>query len=151
MVRRFGFPLVVLATLAGMGCSQDGAVDVTWTFVGNEPASSGCGQHGIDSVVVSGLDSGNNVVRLATLCTPGAARVEVAPGDWTIQVSIFDFQGHAANPEVPDPTQKVVVTTNAPAAVNVVLTPPPPCRDGVDNDGDGRVDTADPDCVNGTE
>jgi hypothetical protein len=29
----------------------------------------------------------------------------------------------------------------------VVLTPRPECSDGVDNDGDGRVDVDDPDCM----
>lgn len=151
MVRRSAVLLVVLAALAGVGCSQDGTVDVTWDFGGNEPASSGCGQHGVDSIIVSGVDSGGDGVRVATLCPPGARRVEVPSGTWTIQVSMFDFQGQPVNTDQPDPTEMVVVSTDCPSAVNVHLTPPPVCSDHVDNDGDGRVDTADPDCVNGTE
>lgn len=151
MVRRSVLLLVVLAGLAGVGCSQDGTVDVTWNFNGNEPASSGCGQHGVDAIVISGLDAGGDVMRVGTSCTPGARRVEVPSGTWTIQVSMFDFQGQPANPSTPDPTQTVAVGTDALVSVNVELTPPPPCNDHVDNDGDGRVDAADPDCLNGTE
>jgi len=154
MVRRSAILLVGLAALAGLGCGQDGTVDVSWDFQGTEPASSGCGQHGVDSVVISGADPGGDGLRLATLCTPGARQVSVAPGTWTIQLSMFDFQGFPvipADPYAPVPSAMVVVTTDAPAVVNLHLSPPAPCSDGVDNDGDGRVDAADPDCVNGTE
>lgn len=147
MVRRSGFVLITLAALAGVGCGDDGVVDVSWSFQSNEPASSGCGQHGVDTIVISGLDTGGDLLRVGTPCTPGARRVEVAPGTWTIQVSMLNVQGAAANPYGTDPTQTVTVSTDAPAAVAVQLTPPPSCADRVDNDGDGRVDNDDPDCA----
>ncbi len=153
MFGRSALLLVVLA-LAGAACSQDGTVDVSWDFQGTEPAASGCGQHGIDSVVISGAESGGDGLRVITLCTPGTHQVSVAPGTWTIQVSMLDFQAVAIAPAddtAPVPEETVVVTTGAPASVNVHLYPPSSCSDGVDNDHDGRVDSADPDCANGSE
>jgi hypothetical protein len=34
--------------------------------------------------------------------------------------------------------------------VDVDLAPPPACRDGIDNDGDGQVDLFDPECKDGS-
>lgn len=141
----------MLAALAG-GCSQDGILHVTWVFAGNEPAASGCGQHGVDSIVVSGVEAGGDGLRTLTLCTPGVRDVSVAPGTWTVQVVMLDAQAApiiGANPDAPSPTGTAVVTTDRPGAVSVELDPPPSCSDGVDNDRDGRVDGADPDCQNG--
>lgn len=154
MSGRSPFLAVLAAALAGVACSQDGAVDVTWDFQGTEPASSGCGQHGVDSVVISGMESGGDGLRVVTLCTPGSDRVSVAPGTWTMQVSMLDAQGAAVAPAddtAPLPRDTVVVGTDAPAALNVHLYPPSSCADGVDNDHDGRVDAADPDCASGAE
>lgn len=154
MVGRFASVWVLLALVAGAGCSQDGTVEVTWDFLGTEPAASGCGQHGVDSVVISGAEKGGDGVRVVALCTPGIRQISLAPGTWTIQVSMLDFQGNPvtpADPEAPVPLGTAVVTTDAPGVVSVHLSPPAPCGDHVDNDRDGRVDATDPDCAGGTE
>jgi hypothetical protein len=42
----------------------------------------------------------------------------------------------------------VTIAVDGPVAEFLVaLTPPPACNDGIDNDGDGLVDLADPDCT----
>jgi hypothetical protein len=42
----------------------------------------------------------------------------------------------------------VTIAVDGPVAeFSVQLTPPPVCNDGIDNDGDGLVDLADPDCT----
>jgi len=143
---------LVLAALAVEGCKQDGTLHVSWAFVGNEPASSGCGRHGVDSVVITGIDTGGDGLFLQTSCPPGVRDVSVAPGTWTVQVGLArPYQGLGVDAGSPpaSPTVMAVVTTDTPGAVSVELTPPPACSDGVDNDGDGRVDQTDPDCQDG--
>lgn len=149
------FAVVVTALLAGAGCRQDGTLRVTWSFWPNEPASSGCGQHGVDSVVISGVETGGDALRTPTLCPPGIRELSVAPGTWMLQLSMLDAQGGAIvgmDADAPSPTGTAVVTTDVPGELSVQLDPPPACSDGVDNDGDGRVDAQDPDCaISGTE
>lgn len=154
MLGRSAFVLVLLGILSGAACKQDGLVEVTWDFQGTEPAASGCGQHGVDSVLIGGSEQGGDGVGLVALCTPGVRQMSVSPGTWSFQLSMLDFQGvplTPADPDAPAPTATTVVTTDAPGTVNIHLYPPSACADGVDNDHDGRVDAADPDCVNGTE
>jgi hypothetical protein len=52
--------------------------------------------------------------------------------------------------DVPGPTDTVLSATEDLEGVFTV-GPPPLCSDGVDNDGDGWLDAADPDCFLGTE
>ena len=144
------FAFLMLAALAG--CRQDGTLHVTWAFVGNEPASSGCGQHGVDSVVIFGADTGGDGTRTVTLCTPGVRDVSLSPGTWTVLVAMLDAQGAAitgANPDAPSSSGTAVVTTDTPGEISVQLDPPASCSDRVDNDGDGRVDQTDPNCQDG--
>ncbi len=143
---------LMLAALAGVGCKQEGTLRVTWAFAGNEPASSGCGRHGVDSIVISGADGAGDGLLTQTSCTPGVRDVTVAPGTWTVQVALFlPYQGVGvdAGPLPPSATGMAVVTTDVPGAVSVELQAPAACSDHVDNDGDGRVDQADPGCQDG--
>jgi hypothetical protein len=151
MIRRWALALSLLAPLAAGGCRQDGTLQVSWDFVGDEAPAGACGQHGVDSILILGTDTGGDGTRAVTLCTPGFRRVSVPEGTWTVAVSMLDFQGatiSGADPNVPSPGGTAVVTLDAPGTVSVHLQPPPACSDGVDNDRDGRVDLDDPDCQN---
>jgi len=142
--------------LAVAGCAQDGTVNVTWDFLGTEPAASGCGQHGVDSMLLTGVDSGGDGLRQVFLCTPGQASASVKPGNWSVALAMLNYQGTLMEPPAtdaygnptPDTTGMVQVSESVPGEVLIHLTPVPACRDGVDNDRDGRVDLDDPDCQN---
>jgi len=156
MFRGWVCALGLASLLWGAGCSQDGTVNVTWDFLGTEPAASGCGQHGVDSVLLTGSDTGSDSLRQVVLCTPGQASASVKPGTWSVALAMLNFQGtlmepaatDAAGNPTPDTTGMAQVSESAPGEVLIHLTPVPACRDGVDNDNDGRVDLDDPDCQN---
>jgi hypothetical protein len=143
--------LGLMSALVTAGCAQDGSLNVFWSFGGTEPASSGCGRHGVDSVLVTGIDSAGDGLRQVALCTPGQTTVSVKPGSWSVAVAMLTFQGMTFDvpADAPAPSGMAQVSADVPGSVTVVLTPPPSCSDGVDNNGDGRVDAADPLCQGG--
>jgi hypothetical protein len=150
-VRALGFA----SALAAGGCAQEASLNVTWDFQGTEPASSGCGQHGVDSVLLTGTNNNGAALRQVVLCTPGQTTASLDQGSWSVALAMLDFQGTLMEPSVdasgnspPDPIGTAQVSNQLPGAVLIHLTPVPACRDGVDNDGDGRVDLDDPDCQN---
>jgi hypothetical protein len=150
MIPRWALALWLLPVLATGACSHDGTLQVSWDFLGGEAPASGCGQHGVDSILIQGADTSGNTVRAVTLCTPGFRSVSVGEGTWTVKVTMLDFEGASvsADPSLPSPSGTSVVTLDTPGAVSVHLQPAPACSDGVDNDRDGRVDLDDPDCQN---
>jgi len=156
MLRGWVCALALTSLLAGAGCAQEGSLDVAWNFGGTEPASSGCGQHGVDSILITGVDTSGDSLRQVVICTPGQATASVKPGNWTVGVAMLDFEGLKMEPPAtdaygnptPDSTGTAQVSESVPGAVLIQLTPLPACQDGVDNDGDGRADLDDPDCHN---
>jgi hypothetical protein len=150
MIPRWALALSLLAALVTGGCSKDGTLQVSWDFLGGQAPASGCGQHGVDSILIQGADTTGDGVRAVTICTPGYRAVSVAEGTWTVTVTMLDFQGATitADPSLPSPSGTSTVTLDAPGAVSFHLQPAPACSDGVDNDRDGRVDLDDPDCQN---
>jgi hypothetical protein len=149
MFRGWVRALGLASSLAVVGCSSEGSLNVTWDFQGTEPASSGCGKHGVDSILLTGTDNNGDGLRQVVLCTPGQATVSVKPGTWQVAVAMLSAQGVTMEPsgDTPSPTGTAQVTTDTPGSVLVHLTPVQECNDGVDNDGDGRVDLRDPDCA----
>lgn len=144
-----------LACLAVGGCKQEASLNVTWDFLGTTPASSGCGQHGVDSILLTGTDNNGGALRQVVLCTPGQTTASLDAGNWTVALAMLDYQGTPMEPSPdaygnppPAPQGTAQVTNEVPGAVLIHLTPVPACRDHVDNDGDGRVDLDDPDCQN---
>jgi hypothetical protein len=159
--------LGLASLLAAGGCAKDGTLNVSWDFLGTEPASSGCGQHGVDSILLTGIDTSGDSLYQVALCVPGQTTASVKPGSWTVALQMRNFQekpeelpdagppdagtgpdGGAPPPPPPPPTGMAQVSTDVPGSVLIHLTPLPACQDGVDNDGDGRVDLDDPDCHN---
>lgn len=152
MLGRLTLALSLLSLVGAAGCKSDGTLQVTWDFGGVESPASGCGQHGVDSILISGADTGGDTTRTVALCTPGFRNVSVPDGTWSVVVSMLNAEGGTLLGPGPDAVSAsgiATVTTDAPGAISVHLDPPPACSDGVDNDRDGRVDLADPDCQNG--
>ncbi len=153
-----------LAALAISGCHQDGSLQVSWAFT-DATAADGCGQHGVDSVLVTAGDTGSDSDQVQALCAPGVVTRAVPAGTWTVTVLALDAQGNLIQaPAGVDPktnvaqaaiimngqTGDLVVADDSPpvAVPPFTFMPLPACMDGVDNDGDGRVDLDDPDCAN---
>ena len=159
-----------LAALILEGCHQDGSLQVSWVFMdvtGPQSAADGCGQHGVDSVLITSGDTGTDVDQVQALCAPGVVTRAVPAGTWTVTVQALDPQGNlihspgdlsdAVNPPAIIMSQQtsdlVVADDSPPVPVSFTFPTLPACMDGVDNDGDGRVDLDDPDCAlnpNGT-
>ena len=130
------------------GCQDQGSYTVSWRFVG-EDANTGCGQHGVDSIRILGTDTGGDTDNFAVLCTDYTATHSVTVGSWTFAIRQVDVRGQGIDPvDPPTATGDVVKDRNVVLTPDTVeLTPRPACGDGVDNDGDGRVDMDDPDCM----
>jgi hypothetical protein len=153
---RSWFPILSLAGgLSAAGCTDHGTYSVSWTFVGGEPAGSGCGLHGVDTIRVTGASTAGDGEDVVTLCAPGAFTAEVPVGDWTFTIHQQDVRGRAIMPTdaqgeaIPDPTATATVVKDKALdmPLTVELAPRPECSDGVDNDGDGRVDLDDDGCA----
>ncbi len=148
------------ATLAASaGCNNDGAYRVTWSFLADaapattatQSAAVGCGQHGVDAIELGAADGAGDGDGVVVLCTVGEATRSVTAGTWTVQILALDVQGHLLQPTV-DSTglnqilPAVVVSDGATSPLGVTMKPLPACRDGIDNNANGRVDLDDPGC-----
>src|SRR4051812_30006283 len=141
--------------LLAAGCTDHGSYTVSWTFVGGEAAGSGCGLHGVDTIHVTGASTAGDGEDVITLCAPGQFSHEVPVGDWTFTFHQQDVRGRAITPTdaqgeaIPDPTATATVVKDKPleTPLAVELAPRPECSDGIDNDGDGRVDLDDDGCA----
>ncbi|HSS39841.1 MAG TPA: hypothetical protein VLT58_13835, partial [Polyangia bacterium] len=120
---RWARALWLLAPLAAASCSHDATLQVSWDFLGGEVPANGCGQHGVDSILIQGADTGGDSVRALAICTPGSHRLSVAEGTWTVSVTMLDFEAAtiAADPSLPSPSGTSMVTLDAPGAVSVHL------------------------------
>jgi hypothetical protein len=162
----------LLAFFVVSGCHHDGSIQVSWMFDngsgGQQSAADGCGQHGGDSVLISSFDTGSDSDQVQALCAPGVVTRSVPAGTWTVTVQALNPQGTliqgvapidaGVNPQTDGGINPpgfllsqtgfdLVVTDDGPPALfAVTFNPLPACMDGVDNDGDGRVDLDDPDC-----
>ena len=150
-------PVLLAAAVGGAGCGPDGSYTLSWTITGETSADAyGCSSHGIDGIQVQALHATSlEPASLVTFpCAPHFGEHKIDAGDYVLQVTPLNARGE----RLTDPRTGVAVapvevpvkvpsegTTNTDA---VTLTPNPACADGVDNDGDGLVDLADPDCGN---
>jgi hypothetical protein len=149
--------VLLAAALSGpcltAGCSHDGDVEIPWQFAGPSPdgesAQEGCGQHGVDSVFVTGSSDKGDGASFLAVCTAGALRRTVPAATWSFTLQPLDVHGNNVQPaDVPDgmtypmPVSEGAVTQFPP----ISIVPRAACADGIDNDRDGRVDLTDPDC-----
>jgi hypothetical protein len=149
------FLLCFVGGLPAVGCADHGSYSVTWTFVGGVAARSGCGLHGVDTIHVTGANTAGDGEDVVALCAQDQFSNSVPVGDWTFTFHQLDVRGRPIVPVdgqgqvVPDPTATATVLKDKPleSPLPVEFTPRPECSDGIDNDGDGRVDLDDADCA----
>jgi len=161
MWRSWSRILCLAGGLWAVGCTDYGSYTVSWTFAPDEPAATGCGLHGVDSIRLTGTSTEGDGAEVTTLCTTQPSFSHSVPvGTWTFTVQQLDVRGRPITPldaqgyPVPDPTATATIATDTETPLDpplIVLTPRPACGDGVDNDADGhpdgRVDLDDPDCA----
>jgi hypothetical protein len=146
--------LFLVAVAAGLGgCSSKGSYQLAWTFdPGVTIASGDCARRGVAGLQITGDNGGGQDVFVA-LCDAGSVVREVSTGSWSVTASPVDgrgrvqLQGGVPLVSTPPATVEVTgdhVTLTTPAVI--VIPTLPECSDGVDNDGDGRVDLDDPTC-----
>lgn len=155
MTWRSWFPILSLAGgLSAAGCTDHGSYRVSWT-VGGEPALSGCGHHGVDTIRVTGASTAGDGDDVITLCAQDPFTHEVPVGDWTFTFHQLDVRGRPITPTdaqgqaVQDPTATATVEKDKvlDPQLMVDFAPRPECSDGIDNDCDGRIDLDDDDCT----
>lgn len=157
MSRSLGLGLCAAGALAIAGCRQDGSYRVTWDFQADttpgameQSAAAGCGQHGVDAIFVTASDTTGDGDQVLAICTLGQATRPVPAGTWNIHVQGVDAQRNLMPSVVPTASIHAVVVSDGVVSSLpplVTLTFPPACSDGIDNDGDGRVDLDDPGCA----
>jgi hypothetical protein len=145
--------VVCLLFFAAIGCADKGVYEVRWTLTENQDFQAGdCGKHGVSGISITGSIGAGGKDVIAIPCAPGSFKREVPVGDWILVLNGLDADGHPKDPSetllTGTATAHVVTDQLAsaqPAAV--FLKPQAECGDGVDNDGDGRVDLDDPSCA----
>jgi hypothetical protein len=156
MGRSMSRTLCLVGGLLVAGCADHGTYNFAWTFADQAP-STGCGQHGVSAIRVTGSNTGGDREDVTTLCANGWFTHSVPVGAWTLTVRQVDVRGRAIlvlddqGYALPDPTGTANVTTNADTPLYpspITLAARPACSDGVDNEPepDGRVDLDDPEC-----
>jgi hypothetical protein len=146
--------LCLAGGLLAAGCTDYGSYHFSWEFEDGS-AQAGCGQHGVDSIRVTGTNGQGDGEDATTLCAAGELTRSVPVGTWTLTVQQVDVRGlpivlvDAQGYALPDPTGTVAVAKDVETQLEpgtVVLAARPACSDRVDNDRDGRVDLDDPEC-----
>ena len=164
---RHGLVLSVLGALGALGalglvaggCTQQGDYEATWQFAAAGDAPDGCGAHGVDAVLVTGSSDAGDRTSVTALCTTGLVKSSIPTGSWHFAIYSLDVEGKAIWPidqpdaQAPEDTSApgIAITDGGLATFAVTLQARPACRDGIDNDGDGRVDLDDPDCAGQAE
>jgi hypothetical protein len=154
--------LCVVGALTAAGCAPEGSYLLSWGFLGTggqeEPASAGCGAHGVDAIRILGVSQEGDSHERIEACTAGVATASLAPGTWLFGVHALGLDGRYKEPlNEADPMATTILhdwkrdqTVPDDGQANlghIWLATQPECRDEVDNDRDGRVDTDDPDCA----
>jgi hypothetical protein len=150
-------PLLLVLAAVSAGCGPNGSFTLSWAIEGETRSDAfGCSSHGVDGIQVQALHASSRAPSdlVVFACAPHFAEHKMDAGDYLLQVTPTNAKGE----RLTDPTTgvaiapvEVAVTVPSDGTVMldpVTLTPNPQCSDGVDNDRDGLVDLADPDCPN---
>jgi hypothetical protein len=148
---------LAVGALGAGGCTPEGTVELAWQFPAlpggdgePETAAAGCGNHGIDSLLIAGRNDGGDGANIVASCTAGWVRRSVPAGSWSFSFHTLDIQGRLIRAfDDPDAvSDALAVAEDGTAAFPTVTLPPrPACGDTVDNDRDGRIDLDDPECA----
>lgn len=146
----------VLAATSGTHCDGTGKYKIYWKFADAEISSAKvCSTRGVEKIQISVLKAGSNrtVTSHTARCYPAFRRgPALDPGTYDLRVEGLGFDGRPlSNPQTGEPyalsfAYGVRVREAKVVTVEVTLTRPPACADGVDNDEDGLVDSLDPGC-----
>ncbi len=142
--------------LAG-GCSNSGSYTLKWQFATAGFMPGDCGRVGVSGIGIAATRSDGSQSSIAVPCGLGFYGGSLDAGSWTLALVALDATGNPKEPlstgtnllrgQTASPVE--IHTGEQAASIPAVLLPPlPQCRDGVDNDLDGRVDLDDPDCLN---
>ena len=152
---------VTAGVMIAGGCTKEGGVELSWEFHALpdgsgevEPASAGCGRHGVASLFVTGANDAGDGTSFIAVCTAGATTRTVPVGEWTFALHTLDVQGRVIGQlDPPDAVLGPLAVDDGGSTVfpRATITPRAACADGVDNDGDGSVDLADLDCADATD
>jgi hypothetical protein len=160
MRRLFGLLLFAGVGAVAAGCSPEGSYRLSWAFrpAGGpeEPAQMGCGAHGVDAIriVATGAEGQQTAI---VPCTDGVTTRKILAATWGFSVHALGPDGAFKEPLPAEGTnilhanlgERAIGADSLVDLDTVFLEPQPACRDGVDNDRDGRVDTDDPQCADG--
>ena len=149
---------LLTASALGGGCSKSGSYRVDWQFA-DSFKSGDCGRVGVGGIRISATRADGSLGDArAVPCGPGFYEGSLDQGSWTLSLVALDVEGQVKEQEantgnLTGMTGSVEIQTGEMAAPipPVFLPPLPQCRDGVDNDRDGRVDLDDADCANNRE
>jgi hypothetical protein len=143
------------------GCGNNGKFRVGWTFhegLALVPGSGDCAKHGVSTISIVGSSGGSAspTYGVAAACAAGSFAGELPAGTWALHLGAIDGEGRRKEPAGSgflegDVTLEVADGQTVEPAAPIFLKPQPTCRDGVDNDGDGRVDLDDPGCAGGPD
>jgi hypothetical protein len=151
LVRRVASFTLAAGLLGALpACSESGQYKVSWRLE-EEFSAASCGKHGVASIAFVELQGGAPVGGAVFPCSLGKATRAVAPGRYSVLLSGRDSRGLDKEPPgsmfLHSTIGEVVVAEDGTADLGeVMLAPQPECRDGVDNDCDGRVDLVDSAC-----
>jgi hypothetical protein len=162
VVRRAWRTVILCGGVILVGCSSHGSFQVSWTFTA--PASGGdaaaafspgdCGKAGVSAIAVTATNIDSDLDDRTAACAPGTVIRQLAPGTWNLALVAVDAEGHVKEQDPlylrgqPQGPIEVVEDQLVVVPTPVFLQPLPQCRDGIDNDCDGRVDLDDPQCDN---
>jgi len=146
---------LALASLGLAACGGDGSYELHWTVActtGGTQAceiktARDCAAVGFDSVQVTAKHGASATATLFPCFTPDQGPIAYGPG---LDQGASTLEVQAAGPGGQLLSGPVSVDASIPASgfvrVDVNFPRPPACSDGVDNNGNGLVDLADPGC-----
>jgi hypothetical protein len=125
--------LCAAAVLTAAGCSQNGSYRLSWIFEdratqATESTATGCGQHYVDSIWVTGTDQAGDAQQIVALCTSGWVTADAPPGTWSFSVQMLDSQGAVIASDPPEgvtmtTSPESIATDSPPTQLSVVLWP----------------------------
>ena len=63
-----------------------------------ESCATGCGQHGVDSILANGTNDSGDALRIVALCAAGWFTGTASPGSWTFTFQMLDAGGFPVRP-----------------------------------------------------